>query len=641
MSSCAASCAVDVRGSVCEAARLQRVVVSQCDAASATARAWAHGVRLLDLCVDAQLGTLLCAVCDFAGTRTLAICVPPLLEGAAVPLADDDAAVVDAHARLQHALHCAPGVFRLTLVRTCDGRAVVVDCDVAARVGDQPLRVDALRALRRDLVAGSYDPAAFVRSCVKRTVPALEGEQWRVSVADNAAPLVRLLRASGLNQRFFGLARHYLPRSTLTDLDAPLLLHCVTVVVKRALWQAWAALPRDGDAARFELAVREAAADVLNKYLLPWQAASTAQPTSGAESDDEDLTALLPRTARGTPRHATLRAALVAHFGDAVLAVESDERTSSSDDSDAGSDTGSDADGSDADSSGSGSSNNSGSSSGSSSSSSSPATDQSAHSVSKTTTSSGASDGSAGARHVDPLRDVTAAQLLQQLEQVAGVAFNRMCLHRVQCNLPFLSEHITVRPLHQANRLPSLRVPASSMYALVARAKQLPDADVEALERNVAMELAVLQSDVAFVNARQQWRVQHLRGLVQLTHARLLTILGRPSNEETLAAERDLRAAEAAAPAGEPEIAFALASAEFDVSRLAANSSNMLRAIDRQHRAAERCSELKPFIDDKRCTVSDPTLISYFQDKLQRKSLLPIDLGTLNALVWHQDQTNK
>jgi hypothetical protein len=277
MSSCAASCAVDVRGSVCEAARLQRVVVSQCDAASATARAWAHGVRLLDLCVDAQLGTLLCAVCDFAGTRTLAICVPPLLEGAAVPLADDDAAVVDAHARLQHALHCAPGVFRLTLVRTCDGRAVVVDCDVAARVGDQPLRVDALRALRRDLVAGSYDPAAFVRSCVKRTVPALEGEQWRVSVADNAAPLVRLLRASGLNQRFFGLARHYLPRSTLTDLDAPLLLHCVTVVVKRALWQAWAALPRDGDAARFELAVREAAADVLNKYLLPWQTASTAQ----------------------------------------------------------------------------------------------------------------------------------------------------------------------------------------------------------------------------------------------------------------------------------------------------------------------------------------------------------------------------
>jgi hypothetical protein len=606
---------------------------------------------LLDLCVDAQLGTLLCSVCDFAGTRTLAICVPPLLDGAAVPLADDDAAVVDAHERLQRALHCAPGVFRLTLVRACDGRALVVDCDVAARVGDLPLRVDALRALGKDLVAGSCDPAAFVRSCVKRAAPALESEQWRVSIAENAAPLVRLLRASGLNQRFFGLARHYLPRSTLTDLDSPLLLHCVTVVVKRALWQAWAALPRDDDAARFDLAVREAAADVLNKYLLPWHTASTVQATSGAESDDEDLTALLPRTARGTPRHATLRAALVAHFGDAVLAVESDERpssnsssSSSSDDSDAGSDTGS-GNGSDADGSGSGSgsSSNSHNSGSSSSSVSSPATDQSAHSASKTTTSSGggASDGSAGARHVDPLRDVTAAQLLQQLEQVAGVAFNRMFLHRVQCNLPFLSEHITVRPLPQANRLPSLRVPASSMYALVARARQLPDADVEALERNVAMELAVLQSDAAFVNARQQWRVQHLRGLVQLTHARLLTILGRPSKEEQLAAERELRAAEAAAPAGEPEIAFALASAEFDVSRLADNSSNMLRAIDRQHRAAERCSELKPFIDDKRCTVGDPTLIGYFQDKLQRKSLLPIDLGTLNALVSHHDHTNK
>jgi len=66
----------------------------------------------------------------------------------------------------------------------------------------------------------------------------------------------------------------------------------------------------------------------------------------------------------------------------------------------------------------------------------------------------------------------------------------------------------------------------------------------------------------------------------------------------------------------------------------------MLRAIDRQQRAAAQCADFKAFVADKHGAVEDPTLIDYYQQKLTRKALLPMDLGTLNALMSHNIPSN-
>jgi hypothetical protein len=222
------------------------------------------------------------------------------------------------------------------------------------------------------------------------------------------------------------------------------------------------------------------------------------------------------------------------------------------------------------------------------------------------------------------------------LERVAGVSYNRRALHRLTDGLPFqfAGEHLALQCVAQPARLVSLRVSLASLYEL----NRTRPEHAAAVERELSDAMRLLDTDAVFRDTANQWRVSLLRGLLGLLSVRMLLVsatdVGQCSALLDLATS-ELSAAGRAMPL-DPHVAFALASAEYNRAHLDGDHSGMLRAIERQQRAADAAPEYLPFVTDKKVAVDDPEQLDYYKTKLWRKSLLPMDLETLNLLVAHK-----
>jgi hypothetical protein len=615
--------------------------------------------------LECDLSVPLAAICDFGGLRLLAIARINADANAAV-LSADDADSVRALAVLTKAFKCSCNdVFQICVARADDGVAYVVGGGVTPTVVARgssplqswrlPLRIDAVRLLGANRIKDMVPPLELaasyvVRRCASLANARLEHLPWHVSLSHNSQALTRVLRNCGLNQRLYGLARADLVSNLLAgDVDTPLLLHCVAVVIKRALMTRLAAVPR-GDATTsadaFERKLRDAAAAVLNELLLPW----TPDADSSADEFDDGSTTTDSSSggtaARAAP-HVELRTALQAHFGAALLDGRAgmDDARVSFNSATSGASTYTalshilSRSGSVGSARSSGSGANSAESSESASSSGSSSTSSSDDDSSEFDDDDDAAIDEYSVQALvvnDPLRGIKPVALFETLERVAGISYNRRILHRLTDGLPFefVGEHVTLQCLPQSERLASLRVSLASLYEL----NRTRPEHAAAVERELKDAMQVLDSDVVFRTSTNRWRVSLLRGLLGLLSVRMLLVSATDVAQCSALLElatNELSAAARAMPL-DPHVAFALASAEYNRAHLDGDHSGMLRAIERQQRAADQAPEYVPFVSDKKVAVDDPEQIEYYKTKLWRKSLLPMDLETLNLLVAHK-----
>lgn len=669
------------------------VVFRFCLSSSPLARSWARALRFFDMCnfffffflvtltdcldllgVECDLAVPLATICDFGGIRLLAIARISIDCPSILP--PDNADALRPLATLTKAFKCScSDVFHLSVARGDDAVAYVVGGAVTptviarAGVAQQPwrlpLRFEAVRLLGANRIKDMVPPLELgatyvVRRCTTLANARIEHLSWHASLSHNAQSLVRVLRACGLNQRLYGLARTDLVSGLLAgDVDTPLLLHCVAVVIKRALMSKWATVVRGVDGTdAFERRLRDAAAAVLNDLLLPWV------PELGSSGDEFGDDSTATETSSGgvarTPPHAALREALRAHFGSALLDGDSGERASFNSVTSGASTTqtalsqilsrSGSSDGLASPRSSNSSANNSARSSSRSSGSSRSHSSNSNNSSSSSSTSTSSDDegsevdddaawGELSARAamvVDPLRRIKPPALFDTLERVAGIVYNRRALHALTDGLPFRfsSEHITLQCVAQAERHPTLRVSLVTLYEL---SKTRSDHAV-AVERELSDAIRLLDTDDEFRATQNRWRVSLLRGVLGLVSARMLLVSTTDvaqCNAMLELATSELSSASRASP-NNPHVAFALASAEYSRAHLDGDHSSMLRAIERQQRAAELAPEYLPFVGDKKVAVDDPEQLDYYKTKLWRKSLLPMDLETLNLLVAHK-----